>query len=94
MENTINEELKNPISSIDQYKLGEKLGEGTFGTVYLATHKLTKGKVAIKIIEKKKLRKEIDKVRLEREITILKKLHHSNIINLYSTIETRNNKKK
>ena len=88
MENTINEELKNPISSIDQYKLGEKLGEGTFGTVYLATHKLTKQKVAIKIIEKKKLRKEIDKVRLEREITILKKLHHSNIINLYSTIET------
>ena len=88
MENTINEELKNPISSIDQYKLGEKLGEGTFGTVYLATHKLTKQKVAIKIIEKKKLRKEIDKIRLEREITILKKLHHSNIINLYSTIET------
>ena len=76
MENTINEELKNPISSIDQYKLGEKLGEGTFGTVYLATHKLTKQKVAIKIIEKKKLRKEIDKIRLEREITILKKLHH------------------
>ena len=39
-----------------------------FRVVYLGTHILTKEKVAIKIIEKRKLRNEIDKKRLEREI--------------------------
>jgi 5'-AMP-activated protein kinase catalytic alpha subunit len=86
----INDELNKPLSNISQYTLGEKLGEGTFGVVYLGTHILTKEKVAIKIIEKKKLRNEKDKNRLKREISILKKLHHINIINLYTTIETIN----
>ena len=86
----INDELNKPLSNISQYTLGDKLGEGTFGVVYLGTHILTKERVAIKIIEKRKLRNEIDKKRLEREISILKKLHHINIINLYTTIETKN----
>ena len=86
----INEDLYKPLSNISQYTLGDKLGEGTFGVVYLGTHILTKERVAIKIIEKRKLRNEKDKKRLEREISILKKLHHINIINLYSTIETKN----
>ncbi len=86
----INEDLYKPLSNISQYTLGDKLGEGTFGVVYLGTHILTKERVAIKIIEKRKLRNEIDKKRLEREISILKKLHHINIINLYTTIETKN----
>ena len=86
----INDELNKPLSNISQYTLGEKLGEGTFGVVYLGTHILTNERVAIKIIEKRKLRNEKDKKRLEREISILKKLHHINIINLYTTIETIN----
>ena len=86
----INEDLYKPLSNISQYTLGDKLGEGTFGVVYLGTHILTKERVAIKIIEKRKLRNEKDKKRLEREISILKKLHHINIINLYTTIETKN----
>ena len=50
----INDELNKPLSNISQYTLGDKLGEGICGIIYLGTHILTKEKVAIKIIEKRK----------------------------------------
>ena len=65
----------------------EKLGEGAFGSVRLGINKQTGEKVAIKILEKNKLKSE-DKCRIEREINILKKLRHPNIVYLYSIIET------
>ena len=37
-----------------QFILGKNLGEGTFGTVRLATHYITGEKVAVKILDKKK----------------------------------------
>jgi serine/threonine protein kinase len=40
-------------------------------------------KVAVKILEKSKIIENSDKVRVEREIKILKKLIHKNIIQLY-----------
>ena len=48
--------LKNisKIKNQNEFILGKKLGEGTFGTVRLATHQITKEKVAIKILDKKK----------------------------------------
>ena len=65
----------------------EKLGEGAFGSVRLGVNRQTGEKVAIKILEKNKLKFE-DKCRIEREIKILKKLRHPNIVHLYSIIET------
>ena len=65
----------------------EKLGEGAFGSVRLGINRQTGEKVAIKILEKNKLKSE-DKCRIEREINILKKLRHPNIVHLYSIIET------
>ena len=76
--------LKN---NIDQYIIEEKLGEGIFGTVKLATHKITKEKVAIKILNKSRITKA-QKTLLSRELSILKKMNHFNIIKLYSIIET------
>ena len=38
-----------------QFILGKKLGEGTFGIVRVATHYLTGEKVAVKILDKKKI---------------------------------------
>ena len=76
--------------NIGSFILGEKLGEGTFGVVRLGTHILTGEKVAIKILEKYKIIKQADITRVEREIKILKLLHHNNIIQLFSVIQTKN----
>ena len=73
---------------IGQFILEEKLGQGTFGIVVLATHQLTGEKVAVKILEKEKIIQEADKTRIEREIKILKNLRHNNIVHLYDIKET------
>ena len=74
--------------NLGTFILGQKLGEGTFGVVRLATHILTGEKVAVKILDKQKISKNSDKKRLEREIKILKIMHHNNIVQLYNVIET------
>ena len=76
------------LKNIAQFTLGEIIGEGTFGIVRKATHILTGEHVAIKILDKTKFKTESDKTRLEREISILKLLHHTNIIKLYQVIYT------
>ena len=73
---------------IGQFILSEKLGQGTFGIVVLATHQITGEKVAVKILEKEKILQEADKTRIEREIKILKNMHHNNIVHLYDIKET------
>ena len=70
-----------------QFILGKKIGQGTFATVRLATHIKTNEIVAIKILDKEKM-KEIDKIRSNREIKILKKTRHRNIVHLYNDINT------
>ena len=74
-------------NNIDQYIIEEKLGEGIFGTVKLATHKLTNEKVAIKLLNKNRITKA-QQTLLSRELSILKRMNHFNIIKLYSIIET------
>lgn len=73
---------------IGPYYIGKKLGQGTFGLVRLGTHIQTGEKVAIKILEKNRILENSDKTRVEREIKILKSLHHKNIARLYSVIQT------
>ena len=87
--------LKSPLSiikpntkNIGQFVLGDVLGEGTFGIVRIGTHMLTGEKVAIKILEKIKILEQTGKTRIDREIKILKSLHHNNIIHLYSVIQS------
>jgi 5'-AMP-activated protein kinase catalytic alpha subunit len=48
--------------------------------VKLATHLLTNEKVAIKILEKNRIKDKKDIERISREIKILKKVRHPNII--------------
>ena len=45
-------------------------------------------KVAIKILEKSRIKDKKDIERISREIKILKKVRHPNIIQLYEIIET------
>ena len=73
------------------YVLGEKLGEGAFAKVRLATQIQIKEKCAVKILEKKLLESSRDIQRLKKEIKILKKLRHKNIIQLYDIMESKRN---
>ena len=85
----MNEKEFNKNQKLGRFVLGEKLGQGTFGFVRLATHSLTGEKVAIKILDKEKILKEKDKDRLKNEIKILKKLRHNSIVQLYGVIDTK-----
>ena len=70
---------------INNYIIGETLGEGAFGKVKLGKHIPTGEKVAIKIITKDL----IDINKIKKEIKILQRIKHINIIQLYEIIETK-----
>lgn len=59
------------------------LGKGSFGKVKEALHVISGEKIAIKILEKDKINKEDDLLRIRREIDILRRARHPNIIQLY-----------
>ncbi|XP_053211150.1 maternal embryonic leucine zipper kinase-like [Panonychus citri] len=64
----------------------EKLGEGGFSKVRLATHLLTGQKVAVKCMDKTKLGEDL--FRVKTEINALKTLDHQHIAKLLQVIET------
>lgn len=66
--------------------IGKTLGQGTFGKVKIATHTITGEQVAIKILQKDKIRDSADIERISREIHILKLMRHPNIIQLYEVV--------
>ena len=68
---------------IGNYVVKKTLGEGTFGKVRLGIHTLTGEQVAIKVLEKSKIFEQGDVDRVAREINILRKVRHPQIIQLY-----------
>lgn len=77
-----------PIVKIGHYLLGNTLGIGTFGKVKIGEHQLTKHKVAVKILNRQKI-KSLDVVgKIRREIQNLKLFRHPHIIKLYQVIST------
>mmetsp|Transcript_8755 Transcript_8755/g.17088 ORF Transcript_8755/g.17088 Transcript_8755/m.17088 type:complete len:440 (+) Transcript_8755:26-1345(+) len=74
--------------SLENYSIGRTLGRGTFASVKFATHKLTKEKVAIKIINKLKLIEPDDMERLARELKIMQEISHPHIVQMYEVLET------
>ena len=73
--------------ALDNYEILSIIGEGTFGVVKLGEVKSTGEKVAIKILEKKKMTSQDDKERVEREIEILNKINHINVIKIIKIIK-------
>ncbi|KAF2260462.1 serine threonine protein kinase-like protein SNF1p [Lojkania enalia] len=73
---------------LGQYQIVRTLGEGSFGKVKLAVHQGTGQKVALKIINRKKLVTRDMAGRIEREIQYLQLLRHPHIIKLYTVITT------
>ncbi|CAO2832414.1 unnamed protein product [Amaranthus hypochondriacus] len=73
---------------LQNYILGKTLGIGSFGKVKIAVHKLTGHKVAIKILNRKKIKNMEMEEKVRREIKILRLFMHPHIIRLYEVIET------
>jgi carbon catabolite-derepressing protein kinase len=75
-------DLSRPGARLGQYKIVRTLGEGSFGKVKLAIHEVTGEKVALKIINRRKLVTRDMAGRIEREIQYLQLLRHPHIIKL------------
>lgn len=73
---------------VGSYRLGKTLGVGSFSKVKLAEHEPTGKKVAVKILNRQKIRAQQMEEKLKREIKILKMCMHPHIIRLYEVIET------
>lgn len=69
-----------------QLKLGRTIGGGTFGKVRRAIHTPTNQPVAVKILQKSKITNKKDALRIQREISILKKINHPNLLKLLQLI--------
>ena len=69
--------------SIDEYSILSELGCGGFGTVYLARHN-TSGRLAALKLTKEVVKQDAALIqRFKREIAIMKKLRHPNLVRLY-----------
>jgi serine/threonine protein kinase len=67
--------------------MDSQLGAGTFSTVWLATHELTKINIAIKVIAKITIQDEGALTRLIRELNLMKQMHHPFIAEFYESLE-------
>ncbi|CAD8109400.1 unnamed protein product [Paramecium primaurelia] len=73
-----------PIGQIYSYEQKDKIGQGAYGSVYKAIHKVSKQVRAVKVINKLNIKY---KERLLSEITIMELLDHPSILRLYETFE-------
>ncbi|MES1908068.1 MAG: hypothetical protein MHM6MM_001074 [Cercozoa sp. M6MM] len=76
------------VVQIGPYRLGRTLGQGTFSKVKLAVHMPTGRKVAIKILNRRKLEALKVQEKVRREIDIMRMFVHPHIIRLYEVIDT------
>ncbi|CAI7915288.1 unnamed protein product [Closterium sp. NIES-53] len=74
--------------SIDEFEKLEQIGEGTYGQVYMAREKNTGEIVALKKVRMDN-EKEGFPITAIREIKILKKLKHENIVNLKEIVTSK-----
>lgn len=80
--------FKSNCVKIGPYFLGKTLGVGSFGKVKLGEHELCDQKVAIKILNKKKIQLLKMNEKVKREITVLNISNHPHIIRLFEVINT------
>jgi len=69
----------------EKYKLGKELGKGGFSIVYKCTYNLDGKAYAVTVIDKEALKEDIKL--LQREVEIMKKVDHPNILKLHEIYE-------
>ena len=79
------------LKKITYYYLIKEIGKGASSTVYLTVDEKKDELVAVKSIPLSNINKDNGKLRLEREITLLHKLQHDNIVKIKNQLNTKNN---
>ena len=74
--------------SIHDYDFNKKIGKGAYAIVKLAKHIPTNTQRAVKLYDRSKLIDSTRKQSLVKEIKILKRIDHPNIIKFYEAIDT------
>ncbi|OHT07730.1 hypothetical protein TRFO_24007 [Tritrichomonas foetus] len=75
--------------SINDFQIIRKLGQGTFGSVFISTFKPTGDIVALKRMKKENAT-ESAIIRFRREARIMKKMSHPAIVQFFGSFETEN----
>lgn len=83
---------------INQYEVLEELGRGEHGKVKLGRHVATRQQVAIKIVQRYSKRRRLGKLgnpedKVKKEVAILKKARHPNVVSLLEVIDDPNRQK-
>ena len=73
---------------ISNYSIIGQIGKGAYAVVKQGVEKKTGKKIAVKIYEKYQLADSQKKANVNREISLLKRLNHPNILKLYEVIDT------
>ncbi|KAK7311166.1 hypothetical protein RJT34_09121 [Clitoria ternatea] len=74
---------------MQKYEFGKLLGQGNFAKVYHARDLRTGENVAIKVIDKEKVVKVGLVEQTKREISIMKRVKHPNVLQLYEVLATK-----
>lgn len=80
--------------TLGPYKLGDKLGIGSYGVVYVASHPSTSQQFAIKCVNKQKVLMSGHKKTMEHlltEIEVMSTIKSDNIIRLYDVYQDQTN---
>ncbi|MEO1997806.1 MAG: protein kinase, partial [Planctomycetaceae bacterium] len=68
---------------IGSFRIERELGVGGMGVVYLGTHLDSGRQVALKVMSQDRVQSPQVAERFEREVAILKKLRHKNVVRYY-----------
>ena len=79
-----------PEPKLSDFTIIKELGSGSFGHVVLAQHKITKVKYAIKAIDKRSDVNIEEMPYFIREIEIMYRVHHPNVVKLFGHFEDNN----
>lgn len=74
---------------VGAYDILQTIGEGSYGKVKLAIHNPTGAKVAVKYLDRSRIKDQGITERILREVVVLSHLAHPNICRLLQVIDTR-----
>lgn len=77
------------MKKVGKYDIGRTLGEGTFGKVKFAINTETDERVAIKVLDKDKIQKQNMGAQVKKEISIMKMVRHSHVVQLKEVLASR-----